>query len=132
MTKANIHDRGSISRVYPPDAFARDAARNEEPASLTWGVRILSAPDAAGEFELEAGAQHVGEAAGVPFLAPYRRIAALAGRAPPGGPQQVAEPDPSAGDWRFLDDIVATASRSGFVPEESPGPGDPRLRGLRQ
>jgi hypothetical protein len=116
MAKANIHDRLSIARVYPADAFARDAARNEQPAALAWGVRILSAPDAAGDFELDPGPQHVGEAGGAPFLAPQRRVADL---------------DPNSGYRRFLDDIVA-ASRSGFRPEESPGPGDPRLRGLRQ
>ena len=32
----------------------------------------------------------------------------------------------------FLDDIVDAARRFGYKPEESPGQGDPRIRGLRQ
>jgi hypothetical protein len=61
------------------------------------GVRILSAPDAAGDFELERARRHVGEAASPTFLAPHRREDRLisAGRDSPA--TQSAQPDPREG-----------------------------------
>ena len=111
MGNANINDRGSLERAYPQDAFAGDAAQNDQPQSaVIHGVSIGSAPDAHGRFALYRAARHVGEPEAPTFLAP------------------------AAGtDYqRFLDDIIAAAQRSGFRPEESPGPGDPRIRGARQ
>jgi hypothetical protein len=56
MAKANIHRRSTLEEVYPPDAFARDAAQNGRvPNTVLNGVRILSAPDAAGDFDFERG-----------------------------------------------------------------------------
>jgi hypothetical protein len=78
------------------------------------GVRILSAPDAAGDFAFERATQQVGEATSAAFLAPYRRG------------------DPRAGYEAFLADIVNVAHRFGFEAEQSPGCDEPRLRGLRQ
>jgi hypothetical protein len=124
MTKANIRERQSIARIYPPDAFAGDAARNGNPTSqIRRGVRIASAPDAAGEFDLEPATQQVGEAPGAVFLAPHRREDRLT-------PSERA--DPRDGYEAFVDDILAAAQRFGFAAEQAPGPGDPRLRGLRQ
>jgi hypothetical protein len=131
MARANIHDRQSLARVYPADAFAGDAAQNDRPAApMLRGIRIASAPDAAGWFELERAARHAGEPAAAEFLAPVRREAELldAGRAP----VQRAEPTPRHGYEAFLDDILAAAGRVGFKAQDSPGPGDARLRGLRQ
>jgi hypothetical protein len=124
MSKANIRERQSIARIYPPDTFANDAARNGIVKSqVLHGVRVLSAPDAAGEFDLEPAMQQVGEAPSPTFLAPRRREDRL-------GPSQRS--DPRDGYEAFLDDIIAAAERLGYAAEESPGPGDPRLRGLRQ
>jgi hypothetical protein len=125
MSKANIGDRQSIEAAYPPEAFAGDAAQNARSDSQqVSGVRILSAPDAAGDFELERATQQVGEAVSPAFLAPYRREDGLADPA--------TAPDPRQGYDAFLDDLVAAAQRWGFDADASPGRADPRLRGLRQ
>jgi hypothetical protein len=133
MSKANIHDRQSLEAAYPPEAFASDAAQNGRSESQrVSGVRILSAPDAAGHFELERATQQVGEATFPAFLAPHRREDRLvdAGR---DSPTPVStEPGRRQGYDSFLDDLIAAAQRHGFDPDTSPGRADPRLRGLRQ
>ena len=74
MPTANIDSRASLERIYPPDAFAQDAARNGQVANqVVLGIRILSAPNAAGNFEIERAGQQVGEAMPPTFLAPHRR-----------------------------------------------------------
>jgi hypothetical protein len=133
MAKANIHCRSTLEEIYPPDAFASDAAQNGRvPNALLRGVRILSAPDDAGNFEFERATQQIGEAASASFLVPHRREERTldAGRDSPTAVS--ADPDPRAGYQAFLADIIAVAQRSGFEPEESPGRDEPRLRGLRQ
>jgi hypothetical protein len=126
MTKVKIDDRAALERAYPPDAFAADSAENSAAANETVkGVRVLSAPDSAGEFSLERGARQVGEATSAVFLAPYRR----GGNA---GEPEGASFDPRAGYDAFLDSIVEAAQHFGYKPEDSPGRGDPRIRGLRQ
>jgi hypothetical protein len=70
MPKAKIHRRSTLEEVYPPDVFASDAAKNGRvPKTVLSGVRILSAPDAAGDFEFERATQQIGEAASASFLA---------------------------------------------------------------
>jgi len=133
MAKANIHRRSTLEEIYPPDAFASDAAQNgRAPNTVLSGVRILSAPDAAGDFGFERATQQIGEAASASFLAPHRREDRTvdAGRDSP--TTASADPDPRAGYEAFLADIVAVAQRFGFEPEASPGRDEPRLRGLRQ
>ncbi len=126
MPKVKLEDRAALERAYPPDAFAADTAHNAATSSeAISGVRILSAPDDAGEFSFERGSRQVGEASSVAFVAPYRR------RGNAGEPEAVSS-DPCAGYQAFLDDIVDAARRFGYKPEESPGQGDPRIRGLRQ
>ena len=124
MAKANINDRASIERVYPADAFAVDAADNDrQPGNqLLHGVRLLSAPDAHGAFELERAARQVGEVGGALFLAPFRRSLAPGARVS----------DPTSGYDAFIDEIAAAAPYFGFREAESPGIGDARLRGPRQ
>jgi hypothetical protein len=74
MAKANIHRRSTLEEVYPPDAFASDAARNGRvPNTVLSGVRILSAPDAAGDFDFERATRQIGEVTSASFLAPHRR-----------------------------------------------------------
>jgi len=125
MAKANINRRSTLEEIYPPDAFASDAAQNGRvPNTGLSGVRILSAPDAAGDFEFERATQQIGEATSASFLAPHRREE--------GTLTESAVPDPRAGYEAFLNDIVAVAQRFGFEPEDSPGRNEARLRGLRQ
>lgn len=124
--KANIADRRSIAQIYPPEAFAVDAAQNQkQPANpIAQGVRIVSAPDQRGAFELDRACRHVGEtgeSAGAIFLAPFRPLAG-----------EAVGDDPQAGYEAFLDEIVRAATQFGYRGELSPGPGDARLRGLRQ
>ena len=75
MAKANIHRRSTLEEIYPPDAFASDTAQNGRvPSTVLSGVRILSAPDAAGDFDFERSTQQIGEGLGQ-----------LSCPAPPGG-----------------------------------------------
>jgi hypothetical protein len=125
MARANIHDRRSIERIYPTDAFARDAAENDRSGvEVSHGVRIGSAPDQAGDFEVEPAARHAGEVPGTVFLAPYLRAAANV--------RPSADPDPDHGYDAFIAEIVDVARRFGYRADASPGPGDPRLKGARQ
>lgn len=125
MAKANFNRRSTLEEIYPPDAFASDAAQNGRvPNTVLSGVRILSAPDAAGDFDFERATQQIGEATSASFLAPHRREE--------GTLTESAVPDPRAGYEAFLNDIVAVAQRFGFEPEDSPGRDEARLRGLRQ
>ncbi len=125
MATANIHDRQSLARIYPPDAFARDAAENDRPkAEVLHGVRVLSAPDAAGEFGLERASHHAGEAPSAVFLAPFHRAMAANHAA--------ADPDPRLGYEAFLGEIIDATQRFGYRAAASPGRGDPRLKGERQ
>jgi len=126
MPKIKIDDRAALERAYPPEDFAADATHNSAAAGAAVnGVRVLGAPDEAGEFSIERGSRGVGETASAIFLTPYRRIADA-------GDPDIASSGARAGYDAFLDDIVEAARRFGYRPEESPGPGDPRIRGLRQ
>jgi hypothetical protein len=125
MPQANINDRRSIERVYPHDAFARDAARNDRHRiELLRGVRIASAPDDNGDFAIEPAAQHAGEAPAAVFLAPFHRRTAEEHAA--------VDPDPRNGYDAFIDEIIDAAQRHGYRASQSPGPADPRLSGARQ
>lgn len=129
MSKINISDRAALEQAYPPEAFVEDSAQNAAASpEIVKGVRILCAPDAAGEFELERGHRQVGEAASAAFLTPYRRVPATVPSETAAGPP-AGYPD---GYQAFLDDVVEAARRSGFRPGETPGQDDPRIRGLRQ
>src|SRR5712671_701959 len=133
MAKANIHRRSTLEEVYPPDAFASDAAQNGRvPNTMLSGIRILSAPDAAGDFDFERATRQIGETASASFLAPHRREETTADPGRDSPATVAADFDPRAGYEAFLADIVAVAQRFGFKPEESPGRDEPRLRGLRQ
>ena len=133
MAKANIHRRSTLEEIYPPDVFASDAAQNGRvPSTVLSGVRILSAPDAAGDFDFERATQQIGEAASASFLSPHRREESIQGAGCDSPTTVSGEPDPRAGYEAFLADIVAMAERFGFEPEAFPGRDEPRLRGLRQ
>ena len=106
------------SGLYPPDAFARDAAENDRHRiEILKGVRIASAPDGDGNFALEPAAQYAGEVPGTLFLAPFHRRTA----------EEHAgdDPDPRHGYDAFIDEIIDAARRHGYRAGESPGPDDP-------
>jgi hypothetical protein len=133
MVKANIHRRQSFEQAYPPDAFASDAVENGRTATgLLKGVRILFAPDAAGDFDFVRTTRQAGEAGSAAFVAPYRREDRLvnAGRDSP--TTESAGPDPREGYEAFIAEVVTAAQKFGFRPEDTPGHDEPRLRGLRQ
>jgi hypothetical protein len=133
MPTANIDSRASLELIYPPDAFAQDAARNGQVTNqVALGIRILSAPNAAGNFETERAGQQVGEAVPPTFLAPHRREERLINAGCESPVAQSAQPDPQEGYQAFLADILAAAQRFGFEPEKSPGRDEPRLQGFRQ
>jgi hypothetical protein len=125
MPSVNVNDRTSLERIYPADAYAADASDNARAkAEALRGLRIRSKPDENGQFEVERGVQHVGEAGDAAFLAPQHREQAREYARP--------DPDPRADYEAFLDDVVKAAREFGFEPADSPGRGDPRLHGLRQ
>ena len=129
MARANINDRATMERAYPADAFAGDAARNERSTEpLRHGVRIGSAPDGAGWFELEPATRHAGEPETLHFLTPVRRREELTDQGRTISQTAAARSD--EGYHRFLDDVVAAAKRFGYRREDSPSR-DPRLRGFR-
>ena len=133
MPTANIQHRKTLEEVYPPDAFASDAAFNGQVTNeIILGVRILSAPNAEGDFIFERSRQHVAEVATPRFLAPHRREEILTNTEENSLAIGAARPRLPAGYAEFLDDIVAAAQQFGFDPEKSPGRDEPRLQGLRQ
>jgi hypothetical protein len=123
MPTANTRDRASIERIYSRDDYARDASENErrKPGVLK-GVRIAEAADGRGDFAIEPASQQAGEVSGAVFLAPFHRVTAA----------EDAASDRRHAYEAFLDEIIEAAQRPGFRGEDSPGPGDRRLRGLRQ
>lgn len=131
MASANIDRRDTIERVYPLEAFAQDAARNRQTTNqVLFGVRVMSAPDAIGDFELERASRHVGEAAAATFLAPQRRSEWPANAASDAASSIRPERHDDYAD--FLGEIIAAARRFGYDAAASPGRGDPRIKGLRQ
>jgi hypothetical protein len=131
MTTVNVNDRSSLERVYPEDAFANVWAQNERVPNELWlGLLIASAPDNSGCFELDQAARHVGGLKTPRFLAPARRDEELIKKGDHHSPWQVALRQPAAGYWQFLDDIVETARRVGSRTDQSPGYGEPRLKGF--
>jgi hypothetical protein len=129
MPTANIQYPDSLKRVYPPDAFAIDAAQNGQVTSqVIHGVRILSAPDTSGYFDFERASQLAAEPKSSTFLAAYRRET----KQTDGERDSTTLPDPRDGYEDFLADILAAAQQFGFKPEKSPGRNEARLQGLRQ
>ena len=145
MTTASIHDRASVERLYPRDAFEADAGMNARgKASVLHGLRILSGPDADGAFRLARGSQHVGEVHVAEaqgrgnglFLAPTlgANFAALMQRDTDyGGEEEKADAmrsvDARAAEYEaFIDRVIAAAQAADF--EEPIGRGEERLKGF--
>lgn len=135
---ANIRDRRSIETIYPEEAFALEAGENARAkATVQKGVRILSAADAKGDFELERASRQVGEDGGpdqAVFLSPD--LVSSADALVEGGGygttiQRESGPQAhKAADYvAFIDRIIAAAREAEFRPSPA---GDERLRGPRQ
>jgi hypothetical protein len=140
MASARIDDRSSLARIYPREAYERDAGANSRAkASVLKGVRILSEVDAAGVFEMTPASQHVGE--GDPegdtvFLAPQFTDEFAALRQDPaayGGAEEQRDAQAKIrprGDYEaFLDRIIEAARRADF--KQPIGRREERLRGFR-
>lgn len=127
MQRANIKDRGSIERIYPRAVFENEANANiRANATVLNGVSISSAVAADGAFELLRASRHVGEQdsnGGAVFICPFAQKKEAASK----GDVLRGPADPYAA---FIDKIIAAARQTDLDP--SPGPGDSRLRGLRQ
>lgn len=106
--------------------------RTTRQSARSFTASIGSAPDEDGNFELQRATRHVGEPPSADYLAPVRRTEEPLDQARNNGPAQASRPEPVRGYAQFLDDIVSAAQRFGYRADASPGPGDPRLRGLRQ
>jgi hypothetical protein len=137
MASARLDDRTSLSAAYPREQFERDAARNADiKTEVLSGVLLLSAPDAAGRFELDRATRHVGEVAPsgeTRFLYPVLGDAqgGLGGQRPGYGNEERAGGERPTPDYEAFLDRLAEAAR-GLIHREQPGRDDPRLRGERQ
>lgn len=138
MPVANINDPSSLERIYPQTAFEEDAARNARgAASVHYGVKILSEPDADGAFKLERMSQQVGEndpEGDTLFLAPAWRSAARVSQGSPRGglePLDAGQEDAAlAEDYRrFLERLHEAAKNADF--KSAIGFGDERIKGFR-
>jgi hypothetical protein len=138
MPEANINDRSSVERLYPREAFERDAGENADAkATVHRGVRIVSPVDDEGRFSAERGSRHVGERnpeGDTVFLAPFLAEADAPVRQGEtyGGPVQAGDAPADAQkahDYRaFVDRIIETAKAAEFKP--AVGRGDERLHGF--
>jgi hypothetical protein len=145
MTSASIHDRASVERLYPRDAFEADAGSNAQAkTSVLKGLRILSAPDEAGSFQLARASQHTGEVHVADaqgrgnglFLAPNlgANFAALMRKDTDyGGAEEKQDALASVAarqdDYAaFIDRVIATAQAADF--EQPIGRGEERLKGF--
>lgn len=139
MATANVNDRTTIERLYPREAFARDAGRNADPkATAQHGLRIESEPDGTGAFALSPASRAlVEEDMGLHslFLAPTRSYdAALEpGGAAYGGTAErrdgpAAERSAAQRAYESFIDRVLEAARS--VRFQELDPQDERLKGF--
>jgi hypothetical protein len=139
MPKANVNDRSSMERLYPRQAFDRDAGENSDAkATVHRGLRIVSAVGPDGSFNAEEATRHVGEndpEGDTVFVAPFpgQGQAPLQQAGAYGGPAETA--DATAGsrekdqDYRaFIDRVIETAKAAEFKP--AVGRHEDRLRGF--
>ena len=139
MTKASIHDRITLERLYPKDMFNRDSRLNAEATAVKLhGVKILSACDANGEFQVAPATRHVAERnpeGDVVFLFPQglQRNDRLMLSPDYGGaePDRGASPEEvsaSPGYEEFIDRVFEAARSARFKP--AIGSHEERLKGF--
>lgn len=135
MAKANLNDRASVEKIYPEALWERDAARNTQgSASIIYGVKILSEPDADGSFELLPMARQVAECdpeSDVIFMPAFEADAADAvpGATYGGSVAPTTDHDTASEYAGFIDSVIETARKSDFKP--AIGKGDERIKGFR-
>jgi len=138
MTLADVNDPGSVERIYPPEAFKRDAGLNSiGNTPVLHGVRIMSQPGPDGRFELAPGKRQTGERdpeGDTAFLAPFIGAgeASAQGSSPYGGPEERGDAPGETGrdhdDYiAFVARVIETARTIRFKP---PIGRDPRLQGF--
>ncbi|HEY0571920.1 MAG TPA: hypothetical protein VGD16_10355 [Enterovirga sp.] len=138
MTRADVNDPASVERIYPPEAFKRDAGLNSVGNTpVLHGLRIMSEPGPDGRFELVRGNRQTGERdpeGDTAFLAPFTGAgeATAQGQSPYGGPEEHGDAPGRAGREgdeyaAFIARIIETARKIRFKP---PIGRDVRLQGF--
>ena len=127
MGQANIHDRLTIERIYPREAFDRDSRLNSDVKTDTLhGVKIASKLDAGGNFRLARASRHVAEQnpeGDVVFVFPhsYRGEDSLMQGRDYGGPEErgrlSTEGCESSAYDRFVARVIEAAQSADFKPE---------------
>src|SRR5215211_161813 len=128
MGQANIHDRLTIEKIYPLEAFDQDTRQNAEiKATTLHGLKISSCPDSNGNFKIARGARHVAEQnpeGDVVFVFPqgFGGDDALMQGADYGGPEERSG-HPYEGHHRslayeqFIARVIEVAQSADFKPE---------------
>lgn len=138
MTLADVNDPASVERIYPREAFKRDAGLNSiGNTPVLHGLRIMSQPGPDGRFELAPGNRQTGERdpeGDTAFLAPFLRPreASAQDERPYGGPGERGGAPGETGreedDYAaFVARVIETARRIRFKP---PIGRDGRLQGF--
>ena len=139
MAQANVHDRLTIERLYPRDAFDRDSRMNADvKTEILHGVRVVSAPDANGDFRLARASRHVAEQnpeGDVIFVVPHRYQGddALMQGPDYGGPEEKSDASRGGQDGgtaydMFINRVIASARSADF--KSSIGFHESRLEGF--
>ena len=127
MVQANVHDRLTVERLYPQDAFDHDSRLNAEIKTDTLhGVKIMSPPDANGKFRLARASRHVAELnpeGDVIFVFPhgYQGDDTLMQGPDYGGPEEKSDPPYGSADGstaydRFISRVIEAAQSADFKP----------------
>ncbi len=132
MPRANVNDRRSLEEIYGRADFEQDAARNAmADAAVHHGLRIESAPDPEGWFNLARARHQVGEVDGQDslFLFPDHPSSASGGA---DGALYGPEEDPAGAhreDYGAFIDRVLESARTADFPSPI-GRGEERLKGF--
>jgi hypothetical protein len=127
MIQANIHNRLTVERFYSQDAFDRDSRLNAEIKTDTLrGVKIMSPPDANGNFRLARASHHVAELnpeGDVIFVFPhgYQGNDTLMQGSDYGGPEEKSDASVETRDSgtaydQFISRLIKTAKSANFKP----------------
>jgi len=137
MHRANVSDRHSLEALYPREAFEEGATRNTlDKAEVVYGVRVDSAPDEHGWFEVARARRHVGEIAQsreAVFLAAERpQLSQPAGSHPEANSRAESRTSEESRqqEYQAFLDRVREAARAADIPQPI-GSEETRLQGFR-